>query len=174
MNKLTLASTILAALSLSACSASNSLAKIDSDFGSLDNDNDGYISKTEADDDAIWAHFSNIDTNMDEQISPTEFNAYMQLNTGKVAEDSEVSESAFKAEIAKFDPIENDFKSLDNDKNGYISIEEADDDDIANHFGYMDSDKDKRVSRNEFINYITEHGSDVAEDDALDMVKKSS
>ncbi|MCF7499418.1 EF-hand domain-containing protein [Pseudoalteromonas sp. L1] len=174
MNKLTLASTILAALSLSACSASNSLAKIDSDFGSLDNDNDGYISKTEADDDAIWAHFSNIDTNMDEQISPIEFNAYMQLNTGKVAEDSEVSESAFKAEIAKFDPIENDFKSLDNDKNGYISIEEADDDDIANHFGYMDSDKDKRVSRNEFINYITEHGSDVAEDDALDMVKKSS
>jgi Ca2+-binding EF-hand superfamily protein len=174
MNKLTLASTILAALSLSACSASNSLAKIDSDFGSLDNDNDGYISKTEADDDAIWAHFSNIDTNMDEQISPTEFNAYMQLNTGKVAEDSEVSESAFKAEIAKFDPIENDFKSLDNDKNGYISIEEADDDDIANHFGYMDSDKDKRVSRNEFVNYITEHGSDVAEDDALDMVKKSS
>ena len=103
MNKLTLASTILAALSLSACSASNSLAKIDSDFGSLDNDNDGYISKTEADDDAIWAHFSNIDTNMDEQISRSEFNAYMQLNTGKVAEDSEVSESAFKAEIAQFD-----------------------------------------------------------------------
>ena len=161
MNKLTLASTILAALSLSACSASNSLAKIDSDFGSLD-------------DDAIWAHFSNIDTNMDEQISRSEFNAYMQLNTGKVAEDSEVSESAFKAEIAQFDPIENDFKSLDNDKNGYISVEEADDDDIANHFGYMDTNKDKRVSRNEFISYITEHGSDVAEDDALDMVKKSS
>ena len=174
MNKLTLASTILAALSLSACSASNSLAKIDSDFGSLDNDNDGYISKTEADDDAIWAHFSNIDTNMDEQISRSEFNAYMQLNTGKVAEDSEVSESAFKAEIAQFDPIENDFKSLDNDKNGYISVEEADDDDIANHFGYMDTNKDKRVSRNEFISYITEHGSDGAEDDALDMVKKSS
>ena len=174
MNKLTLASTILAALSLSACSASNSLAKIDSDFGCLDKANDGYISKTEADDDAIWAHFSNIDTNMDEQISRSEFNAYMQLNTGKVAEDSEVSESAFKAEIAQFDPIENDFKSLDNDKNGYISVEEADDDDIANHFGYMDTNKDKRVSRNEFIRYITEHGSDVAEDDALDMVKKSS
>ncbi|MCF2900258.1 EF-hand domain-containing protein [Pseudoalteromonas sp. OFAV1] len=173
MKKLTLASTILAALSLSACSASNSLAKIDSDFGSLDNDNDGYISKVEADDGAIWEHFSNIDTNMDEQISRTEFNAYMQLNTGKVATDSEVSESAFKAEIAKFDPIENDFKSLDNDKNGYISIEEADDDDIANHFGYMDSNKDKRVSRNEFISYINKYGSEVAEDDALEMLNKS-
>ena len=68
MNKLTLASTILAALSLSACSASNSLAKIDSDFGSLDNDNDGYISKTEADDDVVClvkeslleTHFTNV------------------------------------------------------------------------------------------------------------------
>ena len=39
----------------------------------------------------------------------------MQLNAGKVATDSEVSESAFKADIAKFDKIENDFKSLDND-----------------------------------------------------------
>jgi Ca2+-binding EF-hand superfamily protein len=97
----------------------------------------------------------------------------MQLNTGKVATDSEVSESAFKAEIAKFDPIENDFKSLDNDKNGYVSIEEADDDDIANHFGYMDSNKDKRVSRTEFVNYISKYGSDVAEDDALEMVKNS-
>ncbi len=173
MKKLTLASTILAALSLSACSASPSIDKIDSDFGSLDNDNDGYISKVEADDDSIWQHFSNIDTNMDEQISQNEFNAYMQLNTGKVAEDSEVSESAFKAEIAKFDPIENDFKSLDNDKNGFISVEEANDDDLANHFGYMDENSDKRVSRNEFINYIQTHGSDVAEDDALEMIKHS-
>jgi len=173
MKKLTLASTILAALSLSACSANPSIDRIDSDFGSLDNDNDGYISKVEADDDSIWQHFSNIDTNMDEQISQNEFNAYMQLNTGKVAEDSEVSESAFKAEIAKFEPIENDFKSLDNDKNGYISVEEANDDDISKHFGYMDKNSDKRVSRNEFINYIQTHGSDVAEDDALEMIKHS-
>lgn len=173
MNKLTLASTILAALSLSACAANPSIDKIDSDFGSLDNDNDGYISKVEADDDSIWQHFSNIDTNMDEQISQTEFNAYMQLNTGKVADDSDVSESAFKAEIAQFEPIENNFKSLDNDKNGYISIEEANDDDISKHFGYMDKDQDKRVSKNEFISYIQMHGKDVAEDEALEMIKKS-
>ena len=173
MKKLTLASTILAALSLSACSTSPSIDKIDSDFGSLDNDNDGYISKVEADDDSIWQHFSNIDTNMDEQISQNEFNAYMQLNTGKVADDSEVSESAFKAEIAKFEPIENDFKSLDNDKNGYISVEEANDDDISKHFGYMDENSDKRVSRNEFVNYIQMHGKDVAQDEALEMIKQS-
>ena len=43
---------------------------------------------------------------MDNEISRKEFNTYMQLNTGKVATDSEVSESAFKAKIAKFDKIE--------------------------------------------------------------------
>ena len=60
MKKLTIASTILAALSLAACSSNQGLEKIDSDFASLDNDSDGFISKTEADDDSIWQHFSNI------------------------------------------------------------------------------------------------------------------
>ena len=173
MKKLTLASTILAALTLSACSSNASMDKISSDFGSLDNDNDGYISKVEADDDDIWSHFSNIDTNMDEQISREEFSTYTQLNTGKVATDSEVSESAFKAEIAKFDPIDSNFSSLDTDSNGYISVVEANDDDIANHFGYIDANKDKRVSKNEFMSYIRAHGSEVAEDEALEMLKNS-
>lgn len=173
MKKLTLATTILASLTLAACSSNQGLDKIDSDFGSLDNDSDGYISKVEADDDNIWQHFSNIDTNMDNQISRKEFDAYMQLNTGKVASDSEVSESAFKAEIAKFDKIENDFQSLDNDSDGYISISEGDDDDISNHFGYMDTNKDKRISKSEFVSYIKKYGSEVAEDDALEQVQKN-
>ncbi|MGO2180812.1 EF-hand domain-containing protein [uncultured Pseudoalteromonas sp.] len=173
MKKLTLASTILATLSLAACASNQGLDKIDSDFASLDNDSDGFISKVEADDDNIWQHFSNIDTNMDNQISRNEFNAYMQLNTGKVATDSEVSESAFKANITKFDKIQSSFSSLDNDKSGYISVEEADDDDISNHFGYMDVNKDKRVSKREFVTYIKKYRNAVAEDDALKSANNS-
>ncbi|WP_405600276.1 MULTISPECIES: EF-hand domain-containing protein [unclassified Pseudoalteromonas] len=173
MKKLTLAATILASLSLAACSSHQGLDKIDSDFASLDNDSDGYISKVEADDDNIWEHFSNIDTNMDNEISRKEFSTYMQLNAGKVATDSDVSESAFKADIAKFDKIESSFASLDNDENGYISIVEGNDDDISNHFGYMDKDKDKRVSKSEFVGYIEKYGSAVAEDDALESLKRS-
>jgi Ca2+-binding EF-hand superfamily protein len=173
MKKLTLATTILASLSLAACASNQGLDKIDSDFASLDNDSDGFISKVEADDDNIWGHFSNIDTNMDEEISRNEFNAYMQLNTGKVATDSDVSESAFKANIAKFDKIESSFASLDNDSNGYISVVEGNDDDISNHFGYMDKNKDKRISKNEFTGYIKKYGKAVAEDDALKVIKHS-
>jgi len=173
MKKLTLATTILASLSLAACASNQGLDKIDSDFASLDNDSDGFISKVEADDDNIWGHFSNIDTNMDEEISRNEFNAYMQLNTGKVATDSDVSESAFKANIAKFDKIESSFASLDNDSNGYISVVEGNDDDISSHFGYMDKNKDKRISKNEFTGYIKKYGKAVAEDDALKVIKHS-
>ena len=110
---------------------------------------------------------------MDEEISRKEFNAYMQLNTGKVATDSDVSESAFKANIAKFDKIESSFASLDNDSNGYISVVEGNDDDISNHFGYMDKNKDKRISKNEFTGYIKKYGKAVAEDDALKVIKHS-
>lgn len=66
MKKLILVLIILVVLSLLVCFVSNFLVKIDSDFGSLDNDNDGYIFKVEVDDDVIWEYFLNIDINMDE------------------------------------------------------------------------------------------------------------
>ncbi|WP_199611001.1 EF-hand domain-containing protein [Flocculibacter collagenilyticus] len=169
MNKLLLTTAIAAVLTIPACA--NHVDKIDSDFASLDNDNDGLISKVEADDDNIWEHFSNIDTDLDGNISRVEYDTYMKLNTGRVAEDSEITESAFKAEIKKFDRIENSFAALDNDSSGYISIEEADDDDISNHFGYIDTNNDRRVSQYEFTSYINKYGKDVAEDEALTTVK---
>jgi len=171
MKKLTLATTILATLGLVACASNQSTDKIDNEFASLDNDSDGFISKAEADDNNIWQHFSNIDSNMDNELSRSEFNAYMQLNTGKVATDSDVSESAFKAKIAKFDKIDSDFSSLDNDNNGFISVVEADDDNISNHFGYIDANKDKRISENEFVSYIKKYGRSVVESDTLESMK---
>jgi len=170
MKKLLLTTAIAAAFSLPACSSH--IDKITSDFASLDNDKDGYISKIEADDDDIWEHFSKIDTDIDGNISRVEFDNYVKLNTGKVADNAEITDSAFKSEIKKFDRIESSFASLDNDSNGYISVEEADDDDISKHFGYIDTNKDNVISQVEFNAYIKKHGKAVATDDALKVMKK--
>ncbi|GAB3017982.1 EF-hand domain-containing protein [Bowmanella dokdonensis] len=153
MTKLGLLALSTMSVTLIAC-AGNDLEKIGSTFGSLDNDHDGYISKEEADDDEIWEHFAMIDGNTDGEISRAEFNAYMQANAGLVAEDQDVVDSAKDAKVAKLDPIEHDFATLDEDENGYISLEEADDNQIEKHFGYVDSNRDSRVSRLEYQAYV--------------------
>ncbi|WP_394223204.1 calcium-binding protein [Alteromonas gracilis] len=76
MKKLTIATLISAALSAGAF-AGNGLEKIDTTFADLDNDDNGYISREEADDDEIFAHFSKIDANSDMKLSIKEFNAHV-------------------------------------------------------------------------------------------------
>ncbi|MCZ8530054.1 calcium-binding protein [Alteromonas sp. PRIM-21] len=76
MKKLTIATLISAALSAGAF-AGDDMEKIDTTFVDLDNDDNGYISREEADDDEIYAHFSKIDTNSDMQLSAKEFNAHV-------------------------------------------------------------------------------------------------
>jgi Ca2+-binding EF-hand superfamily protein len=76
MKKLTIATLISAALSAGAF-AGDGLEKIDTTFADLDNDDNGYISREEADDDEIYAHFAQIDTNSDMQLSIKEFNAHV-------------------------------------------------------------------------------------------------
>ncbi len=51
------------------------------------------------------------------------------------------------------DPIESTFAALDNDENGYISREEADDDDIIDFFARMDTNSDNRISHAEYDNF---------------------
>lgn len=76
MKKLFLASLIGTALSASAF-ASEGLEKIDTTFADLDNDDNGYISREEADDDEVFAHFSKIDVNSDMRLSIKEFNDHV-------------------------------------------------------------------------------------------------
>ena len=76
MKKLTIATLISAALSAGAF-AGDDMEKIDTTFVDLDNDDNGYISREEADDDEIHTHFSKIDTNSDMQLSAKEFNAHV-------------------------------------------------------------------------------------------------
>ena len=76
MKKLTIATLISAALSTGAFAGSD-IEKIDTTFVDLDNDDNGYISREEADDDEIYAHFSKIDANSDMQLSAEEFNTHV-------------------------------------------------------------------------------------------------
>lgn len=76
MKKLTIATLISAALSAGAF-AGDDMEKIDTTFVDLDNDDNGYISREEADDDEIYEHFSKIDTNSDMQLSAKEFNTHV-------------------------------------------------------------------------------------------------
>lgn len=76
MKKLILASLIGTALSATAM-AGEGLEKIDTTFADLDNDDNRYISREEADDDEIFAHFSTIDVNSDMRISLQEFNNHV-------------------------------------------------------------------------------------------------
>ncbi|WP_334020494.1 EF-hand domain-containing protein [Alteromonas sp. S015] len=76
MKKLTIATLISAALSTGAFAGSD-IEKIDTTFADLDNDDNGYISREEADDDEIYAHFSKIDANSDMQLSAEEFNTHV-------------------------------------------------------------------------------------------------
>ncbi|GAA0858074.1 EF-hand domain-containing protein [Aliiglaciecola litoralis] len=167
MKKLTLASLIAAMFVLPATAGDHehlNKDKISSTFSELDNDEDGYISKEEADDDDIWEHFSSIDGILghpaDGNLSKSEFDAYMQRHTGEVASNKEVSDSAKDSKMKDLDPIEHNFETLDDDDNGFISLSEASDHNVKDHFGYADANSDKRISRDEFEHY-TMSGTEV-------------
>lgn len=153
MTKQTLALIISAIMSGSVLAGGVDIDKISSSFNELDNDDDGMISKEEADDDDIWEHFALIDGNKDGNISRDEFNAYMDNNTGLVAENSEITESGRDVDDMELEPIEHEFDEIDDDSNGYISLAEADDHVIENHFGYIDENDDNLISEAEFDGY---------------------
>jgi hypothetical protein len=81
------------------------LTKIASDFDSLDNNEDDYISREESNDDNVYAHFGEIDTNNDNRLARWEFRAYLQQYGRRVAEDS-VADKYFSEEQVDGDSLE--------------------------------------------------------------------
>ncbi|GAC16751.1 EF-hand domain-containing protein [Aliiglaciecola lipolytica] len=69
------------------------------------------------------------------------------------------------------DKISSSFEALDNDSDGYISQEEADDDDIWEHFSKIDGisggEKDNSISRMEYQAYMDMHAGEVAVDSEI-------
>lgn len=70
----------LAAFMTTSAFAGSSEQKISSDFQSLDNNSDSYVSQEEAQDKNVSSHFSAIDTNGDNRISADEFNRFIEEN----------------------------------------------------------------------------------------------
>jgi Ca2+-binding EF-hand superfamily protein len=66
------------------------MRKIDTDFDSLDNNDDGYVSEEEADDNHVWDHFKKIDTNSDRRLSEAEFKSYTRSYPSTVEEGEEI------------------------------------------------------------------------------------
>ena len=77
MKKLTIATLISTALSTMAF-AGDDMEKIASSFANLDKDGNGYVSRAEAKDSDIFAHFTRIDKNADTQLSMKEFDAHIE------------------------------------------------------------------------------------------------
>jgi hypothetical protein len=72
--------------------AADDMRKIDTDFDSLDNNDDGYVSQEEADDNNVWDHFANIDTDADQRLSEAEFRSYATSNPDAIEEGEEIPE----------------------------------------------------------------------------------
>ena len=103
MKKLTLVTLISAALSAGAV-AGEDKDKIDSTFADLDNNDNGYISREEADDDDIYEHFSNIDMNNDMRLSMKEFNTHVTNNPDHFHGDVVASVQKMSNSVEEVDP----------------------------------------------------------------------
>lgn len=61
------------------------LPKIEAEFDELDNNDDAFIARSEAEDDEIYEHFMHMDRNDDSRISTQEYNAYLREHGTQVA-----------------------------------------------------------------------------------------
>lgn len=66
------------------------LAKINSDFESLDDNNSGYFTRGEVDNEAVHEHFSHIDVNSDGHVTEREYSDYLREYGTQVASEEVV------------------------------------------------------------------------------------
>ena len=107
MKKLTIATLISTALSAGAF-AGEELDKIDTTFADLDNHDNGYISREEADDDEISDHFAKIDANSDMQLSIKEFNTHVKKHPQHFDDEVVSSAQSMKASMRSQGTMETD------------------------------------------------------------------
>jgi Ca2+-binding EF-hand superfamily protein len=181
-----LSSTALALL-LAAGSAYSQTTKtpqepITQDFETLDENDDGFVSRQEADDENVWYHFTAIDADRDHKLSKDEFVNYIrqeepllgeqlpleELPQAYLRERTGVGSNADVVTNPELLPkIQTEFAGLDNDGDGFISLAEAADDYANEHFTHIDINDDGMLSEYEFETYLREHGTEVATQDVV-------
>jgi cold shock CspA family protein len=151
------------------------------DFETLDVNDDGYISRKEAEGENILYHFPAIDEDQDQTLNKQEYLNYIVEEEPLIGEELPLSKlpQAYLRERAGQDSevvtnpalmpkIETEFSDLDNDGDGFISAAESDDDDAYEHFRGMDLNDDSLVSEYEFEKYLREYGTIVATEEVLE------
>ena len=125
MKKLTIATLISTALSTMAF-AGDDMEKIHSSFANLDKDGNGYISRAEAKDSDIFAHFTRIDKNADTQLSMKEFDAHIErypqhfdgdvVSSARAAQESIHEEGTMETYVAVDSEIDEQVSSVQDKK----------------------------------------------------------
>lgn len=154
------------------------------DFESLDKDGDGYINRSEADDNNIYYHFEAVDKDRDQVLSREEFTRYIAEEEPLLGEELPLSElpQAYLRERtqqetdavtnrALLPKIETEFDDLDNNDDAFISRSEAGDDDLYEHFIHMDRNDDSMVSVSEYNDYLEEYGNIVATKELMERTR---
>ena len=145
---------------------SSAFAQMDTDtismqkqFADLDTDNDGYLSADEVKD-TLGMEFTAIDNNVDGLISPQEYTGFARLHSEHGDSSAEPVNSAMSpteqqmVEDAKEHAIAtNEFDTMDIDKDGTVSKEEALEMGVSETFAEMDGDGDQIITRVEYTRY---------------------
>lgn len=152
------------------------------DFGSLDKDGDGYITRAEAQGENLDYHFDAVDKNKNDVVSREEFVTYIAEEEPLLGEElpladlpqAQLRERMLGGSNVVTNPellpkINSDFESLDDNNDRVLSRQEVDNEAVHEHFTHIDRNSDGRIAEREYDDYLREYGTLVATEDVVEQ-----